>query len=72
MPHCVAFECSNQAQTKQDPKLPKDNSKRLAWIMLLEEHLFQKVSRLCLKRFEDHCFYELNLMYARIAMFTGE
>ena len=37
MAHCVAFECSNQAKTKQDPKLRsfcfhKDNSLRRAWI----------------------------------------
>ena len=37
MAHCVAFECSNQAKTKQDPKLrlfcfQKDDSLRRAWI----------------------------------------
>ena len=37
MAHCVAFECSNQAKTKQTPKLrlfcfQKDNSLRRAWI----------------------------------------
>ena len=37
MAHCVAFECGNQAKTKQDPKrrffcFQKDNSLRRAWI----------------------------------------
>ena len=37
MAHCAAFECGNQAKTKQDPKrrficFQKDNSLRRAWI----------------------------------------
>ena len=37
MAHCVAFECGNQAKTKEDPKrrffcFQKDNSLRRAWI----------------------------------------
>ena len=46
---------------------PKDNSHGF---MLLEEHLFQKVSRLCSEHSEDHSFYESYRMEVRITLFT--
>ena len=52
IPHCVAFECSSQAKTKQDPKLrffsfPKNNSLPRACIHAIARSSLPKASRLC-------------------------
>ena len=51
IPHCVAFECSSQAKTKQDPKLrflasQKINSLARAWIHAIARSSLPKDSRL--------------------------
>ena len=53
MAHCVAFECGNQAKTKEDPKrrffcFQKDNSLRRAWIHAVGKTSLPKI-RVCVR-----------------------
>lgn len=71
MPHCVAFECNNEAKTNQDPTLrflifPKDENLRRAWIHAIGRTSLPKNARLCSKHFEDRCFQESYLMEIRM------
>lgn len=75
IPHCVAFECSSQAKTKQDPKLPKRQQfavNDVHGFHAIERTSLLNDSRLCSEHYEDHCIYESYLLEARIVSFTGE